>query len=72
MYKFKLRFGKNVPHIQWDGIVDAKNPTKVLCIKNNKNVSFANLDVANNFKNVSRDATVHDCSLESLKMAKID
>ncbi len=72
MYRFKLRFGKNVPHIQWDGIVDAKNNQKVLCIKNNKNTSFANLDVEHNFKNVSRDASVHNCSLESLKVASID
>lgn len=72
MYRFKLRFGKNVPHIQWDGIVDTKNPEKVLCIKNNKNNSFANLDVEHNFKNVSRDASAHNCSLESLKVASID
>ena len=72
MYKYKLRFGKKVPHIQWDGIVDAKNPAQVLCIKNNKNVTFANLDAENKFKNVSRDASKHDCSMESLKMAKID
>jgi parallel beta-helix repeat protein len=72
MYRFKLRFGKDVPHIQWDGVVDAKNPSKVLCIKNNKNASFANLDVNHNFKNVSRDISAHDCSLESIKMAKID
>ena len=72
MYKYKLRFGKKVPHIQWDGIVDAKNPAQVLCIKNNKNVTFANLDAENKFKNISRDASKHDCSMESLKMAKID
>jgi parallel beta-helix repeat protein len=34
MYRFKLRFGKNVPHIQYDGIVDVKNPAEI-CIRNN-------------------------------------
>lgn len=61
IYKYKLRFGKNVPHIQWDGIVDDKNPTQVLCFKNNKNESFVNMDVEHNFKNVSRDASLYLC-----------
>jgi parallel beta-helix repeat protein len=61
IYKYKLRFGKDVPHILWDGIVDNKNTNSVLCIKNNKNESFANMDVENNFKQISRDASPHDC-----------
>jgi parallel beta-helix repeat protein len=61
IYKYKLRFGKKVPHILWDGIADSKNPNPVICIKNNKNESFANMDVENNFKNVSRDASNYLC-----------
>jgi parallel beta-helix repeat protein len=61
IYHFKLRFGKNVPHILWDGIVDDKNPNPVLCIKNNKNESFANMDIEHNFKNISRDASKVIC-----------
>ncbi len=61
IYQFKLRFGKNVPHILWDGIVDDKNPNAVLCIKNNKNESFANMDVEHNFKNISRDTSKIIC-----------
>lgn len=61
IYKYKLRFGKNVPHILWDGIADTKNPNPVICIKNNKNESFANMDVENNFKNVSRDTSNYLC-----------
>ncbi|MDZ7936023.1 MAG: parallel beta-helix domain-containing protein [Emticicia sp.] len=61
IYRFKLRFGKNVPHIQWDGIVDDKNPNPVICIKNNKNESFANMDAEHNFKNISRDASKVIC-----------
>lgn len=62
MYRFKLRFGKNVPHIQYDGIVDKEQPAHI-CIRNNSNQSFANLDAENGFKNISRDASKHDCSL---------
>lgn len=61
IYRFKLRFGKNVPHILWDGIVDDKNPNPVICIKNNKNESFANMDVEHDFKNISRDASKYEC-----------
>jgi len=61
IYRFKLRFGKNVPHILWDGIVDDKNPNPVICIKNNKNESFANMDIEHNFKNISRDKSKVVC-----------
>ncbi len=62
LYRFKLRFGKDVPHIQYDGIVDQKNPAQI-CIRNNTNQSFANLDAENKFKRISRDASKHDCTL---------
>jgi parallel beta-helix repeat protein len=65
MYRFKLRFGKNVPHIQYDGIVDVKNPAEI-CIRNNTNQSFANLDAENGFKKISRDASKHDCTLQPI------
>lgn len=65
MYRFKLRFGKNVPHIQYDGIVDAKNPAEI-CIRNNTNQSFANLDAENGFKKISRDVSKHDCTLQPI------
>jgi parallel beta-helix repeat protein len=63
MYRFKLKFGKDVPHIQWDGIVDKANPAKVLCVKNNKNANYANLDAENDFKNVSKDMSKVECDL---------
>ena len=65
LFRFKLRFGKKVPHIIYDGIVDKNNPPQI-CIRNNTNTSFANMDAANKFKNISRDATPYDCSLQSL------
>ncbi len=66
MYKFKLRFGKNVPHIIYDGIVDKENPNRNICIRNNTNASFANIDAENGFKNKSRDMKPHDCEQSPL------
>ena len=61
MYKFKLRFGRNVPHIIYDGITDKNNPNRNICIRNNQNATFANIDAENGFKNKSRDLTPYDC-----------
>ena len=61
LYRFKLKFGKNVPHIQWDGIIDQKNNDVPLCVKNNKNGTYANLDAEHNFKNISRDMSKIEC-----------
>lgn len=61
IYLFKLKFGKNVPHIQWDGISDDTRKYKVLCFKNNQNESFVNMDVEHNFKNISFDAKNYYC-----------
>ncbi len=62
LYRLKLRFGKNVPHIVYDGIVDKKSPAQI-CIRDNSNQSFANIDAENKFKNISRDASKHQCQL---------
>jgi parallel beta-helix repeat protein len=70
MFMFKLRFGKNVPHILFDGIVDDKNPAKI-CLQNNTNQSFANIDAGNKFKNISRDGSKHQCSLPFLPPAEL-
>ncbi len=79
MYRFKLKFGKDVPHIVYDGIVpekalDANGQVKdeyQICIRNNTNASFANLDAENGFKNIDRDMSAYDCSRESLAAAKL-
>lgn len=76
MFRFKLKFGKDVPHIFYDGIIDPKNldsqgntiPDKKICVRNNKNQSFVNIDAEHDFKAISRDATKYDCSLESIKL----
>ena len=69
IYWFKLRFGRNVPHIVYDGVVDkntldANGKVKAenrICIYNNKNESFGNMDAENGFKNVSRDVQPFNC-----------
>ena len=69
MFQFKLRFGKDVPDIIYDGVVDkntldANGQVKKearICIKNNQNATFANIDAANDFKNIGRDITKYSC-----------
>ncbi|MGL6268379.1 MAG: parallel beta-helix domain-containing protein [Chitinophagaceae bacterium] len=78
LFRFKLKFGKNVPHIIYDGIPDeklllanGKYPDAArICIKNNKGASYANIDAANNFKQISRDLAEADCSLVTLTEVK--
>jgi parallel beta-helix repeat protein len=73
MFRFKLKFGKNVPHILYDGIIDPKNldlvdnvlENKQICIKNNKEQTFANMDAEHDFRNISKDLSKHDCSLST-------
>jgi parallel beta-helix repeat protein len=74
MYRFKLKFGKNVPDIQYDGIVDDKmaDPSEIhICIRNNKGATFVNMDAAHDFKQISRDLSKHDCTLSALQEAKL-
>jgi parallel beta-helix repeat protein len=62
LYRFKLKFGKNVPDIVYDGIldeailVDKQYPSdKKICLSNNTGATYANIDAGNGFKNISRD-----------------
>jgi parallel beta-helix repeat protein len=76
IFTFKLKYGKNVPHIIYDGIVDkntldANGRVKLenkICIRQNKNQSIGNMDAENDFKKPTRDAPQFDCALERLKM----
>jgi parallel beta-helix repeat protein len=67
MYRFKLRFGKDVPHIIYDGIEDEKNPERNICIRNNTNATFADLDAENGFKNIARDLSPYNCTQQPLE-----
>ncbi|TAE93987.1 MAG: hypothetical protein EAZ80_10820, partial [Runella slithyformis] len=75
LFKYKLRVGKNVPDIIYAGIIDDKTrnekgevkPDAKICLRNNQNATFMNLDAANNFKNRSRDVSKMDCYQAPLK-----
>lgn len=62
MYRFKLRFGKDVPHIIYDGIEDKKRPDRNICIQNNTNATFADIDAEGGFKNITRELAPYDCA----------
>lgn len=66
MFKFKLRFGKDVPHIIYDGIDDDNMQDRGICISKNVNASFADIDAGNKFKNKSRDINPYDCQRDPL------
>jgi parallel beta-helix repeat protein len=74
LYRFKLRFGRKVPDIVFDGILDSKrNPVngnytgaERICISGNKNARFANIDAENDFRNISFDAAIFECRSPSV------
>jgi parallel beta-helix repeat protein len=76
MFRMKLKFGKEVPHIIYDGILDPQmldsqgnmSSNMKICIKNNRNQSFVNLDAEHGFKGLSRDVSKHDCTFEPIKL----
>jgi parallel beta-helix repeat protein len=68
LYRFKLKFGKSVPDIVYDGILDEKilvnnqyPEDKRICLMNNKGATYANIDAGNNFKTILRDITSVTC-----------
>jgi parallel beta-helix repeat protein len=61
LFKFKLRLGKKVPHILYDGIIDPKQPDSKICIANNKEETYINLDAEHGFKNRTRDMAKVRC-----------
>jgi parallel beta-helix repeat protein len=77
LFRFKLKFGKDVPHILYDGIVDPATrdangqvrADKRICIRNNQNQSVVNLDAEHDFKGISRDPAPFACDLPPLKVA---
>ncbi|GAB3998755.1 hypothetical protein GCM10028807_47300 [Spirosoma daeguense] len=70
-----LKPGQEVPHIVYDGIIDTATldkegkplPDKRICIRNNKNQTFVNLDAGRGFKNVTFATSLFDCQLTPLK-----
>lgn len=80
LYRYKLKFGKNVPDIVWDGIMDPASRDENgqpksnyrICIQNNGNATFANLDAENDFKNIQTDLGTMDCQREKIKATKLN
>lgn len=67
----RLALGTPLPDILWDGIVDAARwpggrppDGRGICLQDNGDVRFANLDAENDFANVTRDLAAHDCRVE--------
>ena len=77
MFHFKLKFGKDVPHIIYDGILDEdlvkKHGTipkdQRICIQNNKNQSFANIDAEHDFTNIVREIGANSCELAPVQLS---
>lgn len=79
LFRFKLRFGKRVPHILYDGILNEQwvdsngqyKPAYRICISDNGNESFANMDAANKFRNVSRNVAPYHCNGPQTEAGKL-
>lgn len=73
-----LKFKRDLPDIiydgipnkeQWDG--DRMKEAYQICIHDNNGATFANMDLANNAKNISRDTSVFDCKKEALPAVQL-
>ncbi|MEO7988900.1 MAG: parallel beta-helix domain-containing protein [Chryseolinea sp.] len=71
MFRFKLRMGKDVPHILFDGIENPNMKDRNICIRNNQNQSVINIDAGNNFKNRSTDMKAYDCEQQPIKAVEL-
>jgi hypothetical protein len=75
-YLLFLTFWMDKPEILYDGIIDpalgdAPDMTSILCMRNNGEVGFANLDAFNDFENVTQDQSVHDCTMDPLPKVRL-
>ena len=59
--------GEAIPDVLWDGtLIPGKQTKEILCMRQNGEFSFVNLDAGNGFSNPSFDSEQHNCSLPSL------
>jgi parallel beta-helix repeat protein len=58
---FMLKSFMNPPDIAFDGIVDPKNINRDICIDENEEIVFMDLDAANDFANLSKDVKKYAC-----------
>ena len=69
------KFKRQVPDILYDGIVNPKmagangllEGQYQICIKDNGDATFANLDAENNFKNITRDLSLYNCEHQAIE-----
>ncbi|HMV79918.1 MAG TPA: parallel beta-helix domain-containing protein [Leptospiraceae bacterium] len=73
-----FKIGTPFPDILYDGIKDSKKmkdgklpETSRLCIHDNGNVSFADIDAENTFRNINRNLKDFECSLNALEEVKL-
>jgi len=72
LFRFKLRFGRDVPDILYDGILDRQlaqgkggyPDASRICIRNNGNARFASLDAENDFRDITTDTAPFDCRID--------
>jgi len=74
----KFGLGGSLPDVMWDGaidsekMVDGKLPEALkLCIEN-EGVGIINVDIQNNYKNITTDISAHQCSLKKLPQIVLD
>ena len=61
-----------IPDIVWDGTVAPdKQAADILCLRNNGEQTFANLDASNAFAAPSFDSSPHDCALPNLSVISL-
>ena len=71
------KFGRKVPDILLGGIFNEAHTDEngqltdefQICIQNNNNATFANLDAGNDFKGITTDMAVYNCAFGPLKPA---
>ncbi len=76
---FAAMFGTKVPDIVYDGFVNPayKNPDgsikedQKICVRNNGDVTFSNMDLANKGKNRNSDMSKFDCTTPALNEVKL-
>ena len=56
-----------IPDVVWDGtMMPGRQPSEILCLRENNDLTFVNLDASNGFAAPSFYADVHDCVLNEL------
>ncbi|PCJ83993.1 MAG: hypothetical protein COA57_10130 [Flavobacteriales bacterium] len=68
-----MLFQGNSPHILFDGFADpaATGEDGRICIKNNGEISFANINAPSGFKEIKTDLAEYDCELSRLSEVEL-